>query len=332
MKKSGSHKPRLALCVNATKSLAAGQLLYRVFYWMPKATVTHGGVLWVANSAAQWCRQTGLTHDQYRRAIARLRLLDLVETSQHLFGRKNITHVRLTQKASNIIANGPPELGDHASPGPSETAPPDQCEDAQLNIQGEFNTESQNEKTNIAIADAHAAGHMNESNKNTGKKNELAYGKARSITEYADSTLGWEAIWHDVIGEVRQVYVPPFNGKERKLLKNFCLACPPNQSRQILDACLRHWSRIVSRAKETYDAFHVPTDPTLEFLLKFKTAAINVGLDVLANPQKYEKPNMKFAVYVSPFVKEPVPEFEKVSDEELHAILSDDPIIPPSGD
>jgi len=76
------YEPLIARCHAATKNANAGILLYRIAFWMPKAKVSHRKLKWVANSAQQWCQETGLSHDQYRRAIALLRDLGLVESEQ----------------------------------------------------------------------------------------------------------------------------------------------------------------------------------------------------------------------------------------------------------
>lgn len=98
-----SMTPLLARCQAATKNANAAGLLYRFAFWMPKATIQRNGKKWIANSAAAWCSQTGLSYDQYRRAIRLLRTLGLVEVEQHLFGGKNITHVRLTDKSTQAL-------------------------------------------------------------------------------------------------------------------------------------------------------------------------------------------------------------------------------------
>ncbi len=94
------YTPLLTRCRIATQNANAAQLLYRIAFWMPKATVMKGGQKWIANSAVQWANETGLTVYQYRRAITRLKKLELVKTEQHLFWGKNLTHVRLIEQGA----------------------------------------------------------------------------------------------------------------------------------------------------------------------------------------------------------------------------------------
>jgi hypothetical protein len=150
------YEPLIARCRVATKNTNAAVLLYRIAFWMPKAKVSHGKLKWVANSASQWCQQTGLSFDQYRRAIALLKTLGLVKTEQHLFGRKNVTHVRLTEKGWAITGKPPLDQGTAASPANGNSAHPEKCKNAQLYIQGDSYLETHQGESNKAFASAHA--------------------------------------------------------------------------------------------------------------------------------------------------------------------------------
>lgn len=165
------YEPLIAKCHVATKNANAAILLYRIAFWMPKAKVSHGALKWVANSASQWCQQTGLSFDQYRRAIALLRTLGLVETEQHLFGGKNITHVRLTEKGSAATGTPPPDQHTAASLANGNSAYLGQCKDAQPSIQGDSSLENQQGDSNIAFANAHAICSGEQKQKIAGKKN-----------------------------------------------------------------------------------------------------------------------------------------------------------------
>lgn len=150
------YEPLIARCHAATKNANAAILLYRIAFWMPKAKVSHKKLQWVANSASQWCQQTGLSFDQYRRAITLLKALALVETEQHLFGGKNITHVRLTEKGWAATTKPQLDKGTVASSATGNSAHPEECENAQLLIQGESFLESHQGESNKAFASAHA--------------------------------------------------------------------------------------------------------------------------------------------------------------------------------
>ena len=149
--------PLLARCRTATgRNGNAAALLYRISYWMPKAKIVRGGRKWIANTAAQWCAQTGLSPDQYRRAISLLRKLGLIITEQHLFAGKNVTHVRLTKLAVQVLADHKVEIAVSASLGSGMCAQPEVSGSAQLQIQGESDKEKQQGDSTTAFANAHA--------------------------------------------------------------------------------------------------------------------------------------------------------------------------------
>jgi hypothetical protein len=287
MKKPGPYTPLLARCREATRNANAAQLLYRVAFWMPHAKIKRAGKTWSANSAAQWCGQTGLTLDQYRRAIALLRKLDLVETSQHLWGNKNVTHVRLTSEGQRVVAVPSPGNGDTAPPTGSNSAQSEMGENAQLYIHGESNLEGQLGESEIAFANAHAEDQsINTSKKYSGKSTSysntkiIQNSKEKSANVDPDSPRELANLWNMAVSETTGDYVPPFNGKQFNQLKSFRAACPPGRAPAILEACLRNWPAVVDAAK-AQGAHDCPFKPSLGFLLKFATEAINVGLDML---------------------------------------------------
>jgi hypothetical protein len=80
---------------------------------------------WIARPAAEWCAETGLSLKQYYRAVAKLRQLGLVATEQHLFGDKNITHLRLVGAALELLpAKAQPGAEVPGQPGLASTGKP----------------------------------------------------------------------------------------------------------------------------------------------------------------------------------------------------------------
>jgi hypothetical protein len=117
----------LARYYDATTSWPAAILLYQIAYWMPKAKIRRGGHTWIAKPAAEWCAETALTLDQYRRAVHRLRHLRFVATAQHRFQGKVVTHLRLTGKGQALLE----PVGTSAQPGWCNAAQPELCTSAQ---------------------------------------------------------------------------------------------------------------------------------------------------------------------------------------------------------
>jgi hypothetical protein len=162
-----------------------------------------------------------------------------------------------------------------------------------------------------AISIAHPAPVLQPNKKQDSSPADLAaYLKAHIIKEYGD-------------------YVPPFTKKEFGQLKDFIKACPPGQALSMLECCLCNWMYFTVYAKGEYAAFGIPTRPTLDFLMKWRAAAINFALKeakeaakpkgLLSQPSKI----MTAAPAFNPPVE--VPEDEKPATwEEVQAILKDD--------
>jgi hypothetical protein len=86
--------------------LAVGSLLAQIVYWnLPdkkgrsRQRVEKLGSYWVAKTREEWMEECSITLDQYRRAIAVLRKMGLIEVRQMKFCAHNVTHVRLIVSA-----------------------------------------------------------------------------------------------------------------------------------------------------------------------------------------------------------------------------------------
>ncbi|MCH7645337.1 MAG: hypothetical protein IH974_10940 [Myxococcales bacterium] len=85
----------LGACLALAQSdFRAAALLYQIRYWHGKARVWLGGHRWIAKPAAVWAAETAMSESQYKRALRKLKDLGIIETEQHLFGSKNLTHLR----------------------------------------------------------------------------------------------------------------------------------------------------------------------------------------------------------------------------------------------
>lgn len=80
---------------------ATGLLLSQIAYWsLPrkgniKLRINRGGKYWLAKSAIQMQLETGLTEHQYRKGMARLKDLGLIETKVYKFQGEPTTHIWL---------------------------------------------------------------------------------------------------------------------------------------------------------------------------------------------------------------------------------------------
>src|SRR4051794_13370062 len=63
------YQPLIARCRLLTGNANAAELLYRIAFWAPKASVKWDGRRWIANERRWWATQTGQSFDQIRRAL-----------------------------------------------------------------------------------------------------------------------------------------------------------------------------------------------------------------------------------------------------------------------
>lgn len=97
-----SRKSCIALASEATGRVAPATVILYMFRYgepAPEPMIERGGYRWLARSAEDWSAENGLTVYQVRRGVSRLRFLDLIQTRQCRVGERNITHMRLTDKA-----------------------------------------------------------------------------------------------------------------------------------------------------------------------------------------------------------------------------------------
>jgi hypothetical protein len=262
----------LARYHQATRSSTAAALLYQIAYWWPRAKVTRNGHTWIAKSAKAWCDETGLTPDQYERAVHKLRRLRLVVTEQHWFGGKVITHLRLTRDGKALLE----PKGQSAEPGSPKSAGPGSCKSAEPQLQGTTNKNYGQEKdSELALADSPGE---DSPKGDSGKDME---GKGKDVLEKIykpKSHMTLEALWRDTIAEVEGTVVPSFTNKQRGQLRQFASKCPPGKAEVVLEYALRHWLIFTTTAKLAAGLYKTPADPHVGFLLKHVGIAVNRAL------------------------------------------------------
>lgn len=316
--------PLLARCVLATKNKNAGQLLYRIHFWMSKATVEHHGRKFVANSAEQWCAQTGLSYDQYRRAIARLRKLGFVETEQHLFGRKNVTHVRITALGFEAIETASHVVSKNAPVVASNTAPPGPSNSAQLHIHGVSDLEVLNGASTATFANAHVAHGDNGKKKKEKVSGKIKIKKKKKLIPIEEETAskfvgpipnldpanapdatkeGFGVVklpeittrtaaaeyWKKLVTEKCNSYEAPATTKQLNQFAAVMKACPPGMVQVVLETCIREWDAFTRHSKFASAAFGIPDEPRIEFLLRYVSDAVTFTLKELKSQDNKNK-------------------------------------------
>jgi hypothetical protein len=95
--------------------IRVGALLSQIVYWSEpdhtgrtKLRVRRDGVYWIAKSRQEWMHETGLTLEQYKRAVAVLKRRGLIEVRVMRFDGLAIGHTRLIPEALQDALGGKP--------------------------------------------------------------------------------------------------------------------------------------------------------------------------------------------------------------------------------
>lgn len=290
----------LARCQLATKNTKAALLIYRLAYWMPKARIKRDGFLWVARSRSEWCDETGLSIDQYNRALRRLKDIGLVVAEQHLFAGKNVTHMRITELGQKAIGAGDEDKACSNTEGVgcskieglkhSGLASHECSESATLYTQGDTYKEVLHGESGTTPAKG-SEGLIKK--KGYSDKNEVT--QKSELTHKPSTPSSWESLWRQTIFEVYGEQSPAFTGKQWGQLKHFVKACPQGTAFEVMKFCLQNWALFSIDAKSAAGLKKSPERPDLGFLLKHVGPAVNAWNDSLkpktmvASPAKAAK-------------------------------------------
>lgn len=87
---------------------AATLLMLRIAYWWPKTVIEMGGRRWIVKSRQQWQEETGLTDKEIRTALTLLKSAAIIDVEVHLFQKKTLSHITLTEKGEALVTGKDP--------------------------------------------------------------------------------------------------------------------------------------------------------------------------------------------------------------------------------
>lgn len=321
-------------CVAAAGDIVTGVLLSQIVYWcLPatdgrsKLTVQRDGFYWIAKTREQWVEETGLTVNQFRRAMGVLQQKRLVSTKVMKFHGVTMVHLRLLQ----AIAGAEPRSGDHNQSGLVMITNP---------YRTTYNTDREYDDPFVLASRGSRSAHLAIIPR-TGKKAEGSTGSIgikETIENVRDRTepeqdlkqkptpQGWMmraadilkrqqsvdhgslgAYWKSRMATVYGGWQKPLTGKECGQLKQLSKSLG-DQTKPIIDYVVNHWGKFASRAGIAAGV-SFPADPHIGFLLKYHAVAVN-----LLTPEVTSSP---------PVAAEPVQLIATGTDEEtVHALTS----------
>jgi len=330
--------PLLTRCVHATPTPTAAMLLYRICYWQKLATMEWDGHVWIAKSREDWIYETGLSIDQYKRAVTELRRGNLVQTEKHFFHNRQVTFTRLLARGQVLLNGGTVADFDHE--GSVQICTNQGCTDAPTYgadmhhsiYKGDTKGVTKGDTSTVApsgndlqtsIADD-CTGKYAEGSKEAEPMKIADYLKSpskkpKSLTGKKDTL---PEVWIKKRSEMTGVYQPPLKAVECGQLKKFGQFCPKDKAEDVMLHLLKEWSLFTSHVKSAAGLGTVPSQPHIGFMLKHVHLAIQFWEGVSAQPEQQPEdagyvPEKSF----QPVVKKTK---KKMTPEELAAILSED--------
>jgi len=312
--------------------LAVGTLLAQVHYWsLPAANgktqlrVKRDGQLWIAKTRKEWCCETGLSLEQYKRAITVLKAKGLVETRIMKFNGQPMTHLRLRAEAFDaslafvrdaiqVEANTLSKwCQSHHPSGVSPTTP-------YTELQTKLQTETTFCESPGAVYD-HATGNSPGTGKGEqGKMNLSEILKKTEAKKYGDSsTTNLVSHWQRRKAAITGSFQAAMTGKTLGQLKQFRLkigdAADPAK---VIDYAFDNWWEFSKKAEAQCDLKGIPTQPQIGFMLQHVTLLVNMFLQSIAPKPVFTQPAPKTpapAPQVGPAKPEDAP--YKLSWEEM---------------
>lgn len=271
-------------CVAAGGDVVVGVLLSQMVYWSTRMKVRdYTGVFWVAKTREDWMAETGLTLDQYKRAIQVLKRKNLVEVKVMRFKGVAMSHTRLLQPIALRVGKPPaawvdthhPGGGSCTNPVRTETTTETTTERSGVNARAEIQSDVTGQKVDEPEDIGKYPGRQNEQNlihNGTWK----ASMKAAEILKqfHAPSTGNLSSFWQSRCAVIFGGYQKAHTAKEKAQLKQLQVQLG-DQAKPVIDYVLNHWNAFTTRAGIAAGCSY-PADPHIGFLLKHHAVAVNL--------------------------------------------------------
>lgn len=280
-------------------NLAAGIILYRLIFWKPTRTVKNR--LMFAKSYSEIMFETGLTHQQVKDGLNRLRKKGLIQTAQSLFQGKNVMHVLVTEACKKALIEAatdvPKDPAQVVSNDPTQVVSGGTASYTTY-MQGESQGESQGDCAQACAGGF--SGEKSESGFGEGKKVKVKKPRPTSVKEAIlahkgppiggklhkpDSVKALESVWKVTVSEEFDKYVAPLTMKQQSQLKMFRGKCPSGKCEMILRHVLRNWVEFTKSVQMQAGIKATPSEPSIDFLLKHAEVAVNLSFEPNKKPQ-----------------------------------------------
>lgn len=153
----------------------------------------------------------------------------------------------------------------------------------------------------------------------------LANSKSKPAKTSGMTSVQLEQVWLSNMAEVHDQFVKSLSVADKAGLKHFIAQCPTGSDPgQLLTTVIKNWPDFCVEAQKV-GAFKPPILPTVPFLVKYRTAAINTALQIVApKSQVVQKPLAKKQAVEQTPVQSIAPSGKTaVSDEDKIATMED---------
>lgn len=317
-------RPKLACCVELCGSTTVGVLMYRLDFWAPKAAIKRGNRKWFAKSYEDLMWETGLSHQQVKDALSRLRRLGFIATEQAKFKGVKTLHILVTEAFSAAIAatlvSGPNDPDGNGSNDPLVSGSPDPVLIDQSKIDPMEDMHGGHACSSELMLATGIAGDSSGSGGLSMKVADVIAGAKMKVPEAKQRSLS--SAWPKLVSAATEEYVPPLTVKERGQLKLLIGKCPPGKAMAVLEFAIGHWIEFGKRVEHDAGIKSSPGKPRIDFLLKYAGTAVNMLSE--DQPTVHVPIKQEAAKKVGPVtLMSPEPEAAPQTMDDLLAILGD---------
>ena len=257
-----------------TPNLTTAWLLNHIVYCSRYAKVEWHGKTWFASSHEEFAAATGLTKSQVKRSFASLREAGLIETEQHIYGGKTVTHVRTT------LTNGQP--GEDAGGLPGEDA------DGLLPIQEEDQIEDQPQGAAAGTEDQMSkpsgmkgwAGNVSDIVQANNEKAETRFSEEGLLEAMEAARKSPNGPRLEKVFQIAWVkggfgFRPPLIPKEQKQLRDLCKACADTEVGIFtIVETVSKWELLAAYLKTHMKKSEPPPKPNIGYILASKVTVL----------------------------------------------------------
>lgn len=248
----------------ANAALVMGQ----ISYWATKAAkgrsryvVDRRGTTFVAKSRESLAAEVGLTQQQLRDALERLKKAGAIRVERHLFDNKLVSHFTLPKAQIEVGQEAQTGMGHLAQTSYYKSEIEEESVAAAPQVQGkEMSKRPKSSIGSAPLKERVAAGQMQVQSTPV---------SVRDASKPGQLGLVWKRAWSETFEEYGG-HLTPKQEKQLKLVADRC----PRGGGAVIDHAVRNWSLFVATASAREGAFKAPEMPSVSFLLRFSQSAI----------------------------------------------------------